>query len=109
MALYNLKEYARSARHFETALSDEAVRTDLKPGTLYPAACSAALAAGVLEGKEADYWRSRALEWLPREAATDKHRRGGRGVEKGTGYIRTQPAKWQEMIQDSWNASLTTA
>jgi len=39
-----------------------------------------------------------AIEWLPKEAATDKHRRGGRGVEKGTGYVRTRPAKWQQMI-----------
>jgi hypothetical protein len=41
---------------------------------------------------------ARAIDWLPKEAATDKHRRGGRGVEKGTGYVRTQPAKWQKMI-----------
>ena len=26
------------------------------------------------------------------------HRRGGRGVEKGSGYQRQRPAKWQEMI-----------
>ena len=38
------------------------------------------------------------IDWLPEEAATDKHRRGGRGVEKGTGYVRTRPAKWQTMI-----------
>ena len=40
----------------------------------------------------------KAIEWLPEEAATDKHRRGGRGVDKGTGYVRQRPAKWQEMI-----------
>jgi outer membrane protein assembly factor BamB len=40
----------------------------------------------------------KAIEWLPKEAATDKHRRGGRGVEKGTGYARQHPAKWQTMI-----------
>jgi len=39
-----------------------------------------------------------AIQWLPKETLTDQHRRGGRGVEKGTGYIRTQPAKWQKMI-----------
>jgi hypothetical protein len=39
-----------------------------------------------------------AIEWLPKEAATDKHRRGGRGVEKGTGYVRLRPAKWQKMV-----------
>jgi outer membrane protein assembly factor BamB len=39
-----------------------------------------------------------ALDWLPKEAATDKHRRGGRGVEKGTGYVRTRPAMWQKMV-----------
>ena len=38
------------------------------------------------------------LEWLPKESLTDKHRRGGRGVEKGTGYVRTAPAKWQTMV-----------
>jgi len=40
----------------------------------------------------------KAIDWLPKEAATDKHRRGGRGVEKGTGYVRELPAKWQKMI-----------
>ncbi len=40
----------------------------------------------------------KAIDWLPKEAAGDKHRRGGRGVEKGTGYVRQQPAKWQTMI-----------
>jgi hypothetical protein len=39
-----------------------------------------------------------AIEWLPKEAYSDKHRRGGRGVEKGTGYVRQRPAKWQKMI-----------
>jgi hypothetical protein len=38
------------------------------------------------------------IDWLPKEAATDAFRRGGRGVEKGTGYVRGQPAKWQTMI-----------
>jgi hypothetical protein len=40
----------------------------------------------------------KALDWLPKGAATDKYRRGGRGVEKGTGYIRERPAKWQKLI-----------
>ena len=40
----------------------------------------------------------KAIAWLPKEAATDRHRRGGRGVEKGTGYSRQRPAKWQKMI-----------
>jgi len=39
-----------------------------------------------------------AIEWLPAGASTDNHRRGGRGVEKGTGYIRAAPAKWQTLI-----------
>jgi len=39
-----------------------------------------------------------ALDWLPAESYTDSHRRGGRGVEKGTGYVRQRPAKWQKMI-----------
>ncbi len=42
--------------------------------------------------------KSLAVRWLPREAYSDKHKRGGRGSEKGTGYIRHQPPKWQKMI-----------
>lgn len=41
---------------------------------------------------------TQAIRWLPDEAYSDKHRRGGRGVEKGTGYVRQQPPKWQKMI-----------
>jgi hypothetical protein len=36
--------------------------------------------------------------WLPRDSYEDKHRRGGRGVEKGTGYVRQQAPRWQEMV-----------
>ncbi|HUT32131.1 MAG TPA: PQQ-binding-like beta-propeller repeat protein [Planctomycetota bacterium] len=39
-----------------------------------------------------------AIQWLPKEAYSDKYRQGGRGVEKGTGYVRARPAKWQAMI-----------
>ena len=35
---------------------------------------------------------------LPEETRTDKHKRGGRGSEKGTGYVRARPAKWQTMV-----------
>jgi len=42
--------------------------------------------------------KTKAINWLPKEAATDRHRRGGRGVDKGTGYVRQRPAKWQTMI-----------
>jgi len=38
------------------------------------------------------------VKWLPEEAYSDSHRRGGRGAEKGTGYVRYKPAKWQEMV-----------
>lgn len=38
------------------------------------------------------------LEWLPKEAYSDRHRRGGRGVDKGTGYVRARPEKWQKMM-----------
>jgi outer membrane protein assembly factor BamB len=38
------------------------------------------------------------LRWLPEAAYSDKHRRGGRGVEKGTGYIRRRPPLWQTMV-----------
>jgi len=41
---------------------------------------------------------AKAIDWLPKEALTDRYRRGGRGVEKGTGYVRSLPAKWQKMI-----------
>jgi hypothetical protein len=43
--------------------------------------------------------KSTAIRWLPEGAYTDRHRRGGRGVEKGTGYVRQHPAKWQKMIR----------
>jgi len=38
------------------------------------------------------------IKWLPDEAYTDRHRRGGRGTEKGSGYQRGRPAKWQKMV-----------
>jgi outer membrane protein assembly factor BamB len=41
---------------------------------------------------------ARAIKWLPDETYTDQYRRGGRGVEKGSGYQRARPAKWQEMV-----------
>ena len=40
----------------------------------------------------------KALDWLPKGAATDRHRRGGRGTDKGTGFVRYQPEKWQKLI-----------
>ncbi len=40
----------------------------------------------------------RTVQWLPDESYSDKHRRGGRGVEKGTGYVRSEPPKWKNMI-----------
>ncbi len=38
------------------------------------------------------------LEWLPKGSASDSHRRGGQGVEKGTGYVRQKAEKWQSMV-----------
>jgi len=38
------------------------------------------------------------FKWLPEESYHDSYRRGGRGVEKGSGYQRIRPAKWQQMI-----------
>ena len=38
------------------------------------------------------------LQWLPEKSYTSNYRRGGRGSEKGTGYIRREPAKWQQFI-----------
>jgi len=38
------------------------------------------------------------LRWLPEGAYSDEHRRGGRGKEKGTGYIREKPCRWQKMV-----------
>jgi outer membrane protein assembly factor BamB len=40
----------------------------------------------------------KVLDWLPEGASTDKYRRGGQGVEKGTGYVRVQPPNWKELI-----------
>jgi len=42
--------------------------------------------------------QKKAIDWLPKESAADRFRRGGRGVEKGTGYVRERPAKWQTMV-----------
>ncbi len=38
------------------------------------------------------------LEWLPKESVKDSYRRGGQGVEKGTGYVRQSPEKWQSLV-----------
>lgn len=38
------------------------------------------------------------LKWLPEKSYTSNYRRGGRGSEKGTGYIRREPARWQQFI-----------
>ena len=38
------------------------------------------------------------LEWLPKDSVKDSHRRGGQGVEKGTGYVRQHPEKWQSLV-----------
>ena len=38
------------------------------------------------------------LEWLPKESVKDSYRRGGQGVEKGTGYVRQRPEKWQSLV-----------
>lgn len=46
------------------------------------------------KGKESP----KMLAWLPKASVSDKHRRGGQGVEKGTGYVRHAPEKWQAMI-----------
>ncbi len=42
--------------------------------------------------------KSEGLKWLPAEAYSDRYRHGGRGVEKGTGWVRLKPSKWQQMI-----------
>ena len=38
------------------------------------------------------------LDWLPKGASKDSHRRGGRGTDKGTGFVREAPEKWQKLI-----------
>ncbi len=38
-----------------------------------------------------------ALNWLPKGAKPDSHRRGGRGTDKGTGYVRYAPEKWKTL------------
>jgi outer membrane protein assembly factor BamB/SAM-dependent methyltransferase len=40
----------------------------------------------------------KTLDWLPKGASTDRYRRGGRGTDKGTGFIRRKPEKWQTLI-----------
>jgi outer membrane protein assembly factor BamB len=40
----------------------------------------------------------KTLNWLPEGASKDSHRRGGRGTDKGTGFIRRNPEKWQKLI-----------
>jgi hypothetical protein len=42
--------------------------------------------------------RKRGIEWLPKGATSGKYRRGGRGVDKGTGYVRDRREKWQRLI-----------
>jgi hypothetical protein len=39
-----------------------------------------------------------SLRWLQEGAYTDKYRKGGRGVEKGTGYVSTQQPRWKTFI-----------
>jgi tetratricopeptide (TPR) repeat protein len=63
-ALHEAKEYVRSAEQYATALEDRWVRADLDGGSLYKAACAAAMASAVLKGREAAEWRSKALVWL---------------------------------------------
>ncbi len=38
------------------------------------------------------------VRWLPEEVYTDRHRRGGRSVEKGTGYVSKKPPRWKRFI-----------
>jgi len=38
------------------------------------------------------------VRWLQKGAYTDKYRKGGRGVEKGTGYVSTKPPRWKTLI-----------
>mgnify|MGYP000173217317 CR=1 FL=1 len=38
------------------------------------------------------------VEWLPKEARAGGARSGGRGVEKGTGYVRHKPPRWKKTI-----------
>ena len=38
------------------------------------------------------------LDWLPEGSTAGKYRRGGYGVDKGVGYVRVEPDKWQTLI-----------
>ena len=38
------------------------------------------------------------LRWLQEGAYTDKYKRGGRGSEKGTGYVSTKEPRWKTFI-----------
>jgi len=55
-ALYERKEFAKSAERFASALADETSRADLDRANLYNGACSAALAGPA--------WRESAFRWL---------------------------------------------
>ena len=46
------------------------------------------------------------VRWLPKEAYTDNYRRGGRTVDKGTGYISTKPPRWKTFIPTRVRAML---
>ncbi|MFO7906019.1 MAG: PQQ-binding-like beta-propeller repeat protein [Pirellulaceae bacterium] len=38
------------------------------------------------------------VQWLPEAVYQDNHRRGGRTVEKGTGYVSKKPPRWKTFI-----------
>ncbi|MHC4253115.1 MAG: outer membrane protein assembly factor BamB family protein, partial [Planctomycetota bacterium] len=40
----------------------------------------------------------KALDWLPPGGSADRYRKGGRGTDKGTGFVRAAPEKWQTLV-----------
>jgi len=49
------------------------------------------------------------LRWLQEGAYTDKYKRGGRGSEKGTGYVSTKEPRWKTFIPTRVRAMVLTS
>jgi len=73
--------FAAAVESFAAALEDPALAGDLERANLYDAACAAARAAAAAEGRTADGFAGRALEWL----ADDVRRRRRRVAAGGAG------------------------
>ncbi|MFW6169107.1 MAG: PQQ-binding-like beta-propeller repeat protein [Planctomycetota bacterium] len=50
--------------------------------------------------------RNPKVQWLPEAVYQDNHRRGGRHVEKGTGYVSKKHPRWQTFVPTRVRAML---